>query len=320
MRKRHLCILICLFANALFFANAANRTITGIVISGEDNEPLIGASVYVSADELKKAGVPQTSLGTITDIDGKFSLSVPEKVTRIHCSYIGFEEQSVPLQSGKENYHIVLQASSHTLGDVVVTGYQELERRKLTASIAKVDVTDAMVGAAKSIDQALAGQIAGVSVTTTSGAPGAPARIRIRGTASLNGTQDPLWVLDGIPLEGTDIPDLDSDTDNDIVNIGQSSIAGISPYDIESITILKDAAATAMYGSRAANGVVIITTVTPKAGKVNIDYNFTGTLEYPDLTDYNMMNAREKLEYFAIESIKFRTESQFGIGIDERTG
>ena len=148
MRKRHLCILICLFANALFFANAANRTITGIVISGEDNEPLIGASVYVSADELKKAGVPQTSLGTITDIDGKFSLSVPEKVTRIHCSYIGFEEQSVPLQSGKENYHIVLQASSHTLGDVVVTGYQELERRKLTASIAKVDVTDAMVGAA----------------------------------------------------------------------------------------------------------------------------------------------------------------------------
>ena len=140
MRKRHLCILICLFANALFFANAANRTITGVVISGEDNEPLIGASVYVSADELKKAGVSQTSLGTITDIDGKFSLSVPEKVTRIHCSYIGFEEQSVSLQSGKENYRIVLQASSHTLGDVVVTGYQELERRKLTASIAKVDV------------------------------------------------------------------------------------------------------------------------------------------------------------------------------------
>ena len=82
-----------------------------------------------------------------------------------------------------------------TLGDVVVTGYQELERRKLTAAIAKVDVTDGMVGAAKSIDQALAGQIAGVAVTTTSGAPGAPARIRIRGTASLNGTQDPLWVL-----------------------------------------------------------------------------------------------------------------------------
>ena len=86
-----------------------------------------------------------------------------------------------------------------------------------------------MVGAAKSIDQALAGQIAGVAVTTTSGAPGAPARIRIRGTASLNGTQDPLWVLDGIPLEGTDIPEINKDNDNDIVNMSQSSIAGLSP-------------------------------------------------------------------------------------------
>ena len=149
MRKKYLCILICLFANALAFASAANRTITGVVISGEDNEPLIGASVYVNADDLKKAGASQTSLGTITDMDGKFSISIPEKVTRLHCSYIGFEEQDIVLQAGKDTYRIVLQASAHTLGDVVVTGYQELERRKLTAAIAKVDVTDGMVGAAK---------------------------------------------------------------------------------------------------------------------------------------------------------------------------
>lgn len=233
-------------------ASAANRTITGVVISGEDNEPLIGASVYVHTDELKKNGSSEVSLGTVTDIDGKFSLSIPEKTTRIHCSYIGFEEQILLLQAGKNDYRIILQPSAHTLGDVIVTGYQEVERRKLTAAITKIDVTDAMVGSAKSIDQALAGQIAGVAVTTTSGAPGAPARIRIRGTASLNGTQDPLWVLDGIPLEGTDIPKLDDDTSNDIVNIKQSSIAGISPNDIESITILKDAAATAIYGARAA--------------------------------------------------------------------
>ena len=84
MRKKYLCILICLFANALAFASAANRTITGVVISGEDNEPLIGASVYVNADDLKKAGASQTSLGTITDMDGKFSISIPEKVTRLH--------------------------------------------------------------------------------------------------------------------------------------------------------------------------------------------------------------------------------------------
>ena len=267
MNKKHLCIIICFLVNALAMASAANRTITGVVISGEDNEPLIGASVYVHTDELKKNGSSEVSLGTVTDIDGKFSLSIPEKTTCIHCSYIGFEEQILLLQAGKNDYRIILQPSAHTLGDVIVTGYQEVERRKLTAAITKIDVTDAMVVSAKSIDQALAGQVAGVSVTTTSGAPGAPARIRIRGTASLNGTQDPLWVLDGIPLEGTDIPKLDDDTSNDIVNIKQASIAGISPNDIESITILKDAAATAIYGARAANGVIVVTTKRGRTGK-----------------------------------------------------
>ena len=247
MRKKYLYVLICFLVSTLATANAANRTITGVVISGEDNEPLIGASVYVNADDLKKAGVSQTSLGTITDMDGKFSISIPEKVTRLHCSYIGFEEQNIILQTGKDTYRIVLQASSHTLGDVVVTGYQELERRKLTAAIAKVDVTDGMVGAAKSIDQALAGQIAGVAVTTTSGAPGAPARIRIRGTASLNGTQDPLWVLDGIPLEGTDIPEINKDNDNDIVNMSQSSIAGFPVFPLLVVTTITPFAARAPY-------------------------------------------------------------------------
>lgn len=297
MRINFLCIIICLFVNALAFASAANRTITGVVISGEDNEPLIGASVYVHADDLKKAGASQTSLGTITDIDGKFSISVPEKVTRIHCSYIGFEEQAIALQGDKKSYRIVLQPSAHALADVVVTGYQTLERRKLTAAISKVELSDAMVGAVKSIDQALAGQIAGVAVTNTSGAPGAPARIRIRGTASLNGTQDPLWVLDGIPLEGTDIQKIkEGAPDNDIVNIGQSSIAGLSPNDIESITILKDAAATAIYGARAANGVIVITSKRGRAGKPVVNFNtkltYTPNL---DTSRLNLLNAEEKV-------------------------
>lgn len=297
MRIKFLCIIICLFVNALASASAANRTITGVVISGEDNEPLIGASVYVHADDLKKAGASQTSLGTITDIDGKFSISVPEKVTRIHCSYIGFEEQAIVLQGEKKSYRIVLQPSAHALADVVVTGYQTLERRKLTAAISKVELSDAMVGATKSIDQALTGQIAGVAVTNTSGAPGAPAKIRIRGTASLNGTQDPLWVLDGIPLEGTDIPKLDDATDNDITNMQQSSIAGLSPNDIESITILKDAAATAIYGARAANGVIVVTTKRGRTGKPVINFNtkltYTPNL---DTSRLNLLNSQEKVD------------------------
>ena len=164
---------------------------------------------------------------------------------------------------------------------MVVTGYQTLERRKLTAAISKVELSDAMVGATKSIDQALTGQIAGVAVTTTSGAPGAPARIRIRGTASLNGTQDPLWVLDGIPLEGTDIPEINKDNDNDIVNMSQSSIAGLSPNDIESITILKDAAATAIYGAEGANGVVLVTTKRGRVEKAKISFKTEHTISSP---------------------------------------
>lgn len=316
MRKRHLCIIICLLlANALAMASASNRTITGVVISGEDNQPLIGASVYVHADELKKAGVNQASLGTITDMDGKFTLSVPDKVTHISCSYIGFEELTVTLQAEKNSYRIVLQPSAHALADVVVTGYQVLERRKLTAAIAKVDITDGMVGAAKSIDQALTGQIAGVAVTNTSGAPGAPARIRIRGTASLNGTQDPLWVLDGIPLEGTDIPKADKNSsDNDIVNIGQSSIAGISPNDIESITILKDAAATAIYGARAANGVIVVTTKRGRTGKPIV--NFNTKLTYSpnlDTSRLNLLNSDEKVN-LELQMMKEAPFDKWGLG------
>lgn len=295
MRKQ-LCIIVCLLANALVMASAGNRTINGVVLSGDDNQPLIGASVYVPAEELKKIGSDQATLGTITDMDGNFTLSIPEEVTKLLCSYIGYDEQTITLQRGKDTYRIVLQVSSHTLGDVVVTGYQELERRKLTAAVSKVEVTDAMLGGVKSIDQALAGQVAGVSVTSTSGAPGSPARIRIRGTASLNGTQDPLWVLDGMPLEGTDIPALDPNNDNDITNMAQSSIAGLSPNDIESITILKDAAATAIYGARAANGVIVVTTKKGRSGKPVINFN-TKLTYTPNLdTDrLNLMNAEEKI-------------------------
>mgnify|MGYP000293757983 CR=1 FL=1 len=146
------------------------------------------------------------------------------------------------------------------LNDVVVTGYQTVERRKLTAAVAKIDISEGRIGTVKSIDQALSGQIAGLSAVSTSGAPGSPVKIRIRGTSSLNGTQDPLWVLDGIPLEGTDIPSLESLKNID--DVQQSSIAGLNPADIADITVLKDAAATAIYGARAANGVIVITTKT----------------------------------------------------------
>ena len=270
------------------------KKVQGVVISSEDNLPLIGASVYVTAEDLKKAGSAQTTMGVITDVDGQFSIAIPAGITRFFCSYVGYDVLEVKLVPGKEHYEITLHASSQMLDAVVVTGYQTVERRKLTAAVSKLDISDETIGAVKSIDQALAGQIAGLSVSPTSGAPGAPAKIRIRGTASLNGTQDPLWVLDGIPLEGTDVPE--PDELNDITNMKQSSIAGLNPADIENITILKDAAATAIYGARAANGVIVITTKKGKVGKPVINFSsrftYTPTLSLDRL---NLLNSAEKV-------------------------
>ncbi|MBV3827678.1 SusC/RagA family TonB-linked outer membrane protein [Bacteroides uniformis] len=284
MKKRVLIVLLC-FVGALSSAFAAEKKVQGVVISSEDNLPLIGASVYVTAEDLKKAGSAQTTMGVITDVDGQFSIAIPAGITRFFCSYVGYDVLEVKLVPGKEHYEITLHASSQMLDAVVVTGYQTVERRKLTAAVSKLDISDETIGAVKSIDQALAGQIAGLSVSPTSGAPGAPAKIRIRGTASLNGTQDPLWVLDGIPLEGTDVPE--PDELNDITNMKQSSIAGLNPADIENITILKDAAA---------NGVIVITTKKGKVGKPVINFSsrftYTPTLSLDRL---NLLNSAEKV-------------------------
>lgn len=293
--KRHVFILLLSFVGALTSAFAADRQVQGVVISSEDNMPLIGASVYIKAEDLSKDGNSPTMTGVITDINGKFNISVPEGVTRLFCSYVGYDVQEIKLVPGKNQYEITLSPSAQMLDAVVVTGYQTVERRKLTAAVGKLNISDETIGAVKSIDQALAGQIAGLSVTSTSGAPGAPAKIRIRGTSSLNGTQDPLWVLDGIPLEGTDVPQ--PEILNDISNIQQSSIAGLNPADIENITVLKDAAATAIYGARAANGVIVITTKKGKVGKPVI--NFSSKFTYmPTLSSkrLNLLNSQEKVD------------------------
>lgn len=293
--KKYILSFLVLCCTA-FGASAAERIIRGTVTSAEDGFMLIGATVFVDAKDLQKAGLPSNTQGSVTDVDGNFVLSIPAGIDRFHCSYLGHETQVVKLQANKDKYVIVLQPTTQMLEGVVVTGYQTIEKRKLTAAVTTVELSDAITGSAKSIDQALAGQIAGLQVSTTTGDPGAPAKIRIRGTASMNGTQDPLWVLDGIPLEGTDIPK--QENSYDIENIKQSSIAGINPADIENITVLKDAAATAIYGARAANGVIVITTKSGKQGKPRV--NFSTRLTYSprrSLNRLNLMNSNEKVDF-----------------------
>lgn len=287
-------LLLVLLIVQTVWTMAADRVITGHVTAADDKQPLIGVSVYVSPDDLKKTGSSKTALGVITDMDGNFSITVPEGIRKLHCSYVGYDAHTIELKAGKNHYPVTLTSSSTMLGDVVVTGYQTIERRKLTAAVSKIDISEATVGAVKTIDQALSGQIAGLSAVTTSGAPGAPIKVRIRGTASLNGTQDPLWVLDGIPLEGTDVPSLESIKDVD--DVQQTSIAGLNPSDIADITVLKDAAATAIYGARAANGVIVITTKNGKAGKTRVNFNTRLTFSpKQDIDRLNLMNSDEKV-------------------------
>ncbi len=289
-RERILLFILCLLVGV---SSAYARRISGVVTSDEDGETLIGASVYVSADEMKKLGIDQV-VGVVTDIDGRYVIDVPEQITSLTFSYVGFDTKQVALTPGKNSYDVVLGSEGLELEGVVVTGYQTIERRKLTAAVSKFDISDAKIGAVKSIDQALSGQVAGLSALSTSGSPTAPIKIRIRGTSSLNGTQDPLWVLDGIPLEGTEIPNLEELKDID--NIQQTSIAGINPSDIDNITVLKDAAATAIYGARAANGVIVITTKKGKAGKTQV--NFSTKLTYSPIVSIdrlNLLNSDEKV-------------------------
>jgi len=293
MKKSLLLTLLLVVCTCVTWA--ADKVITGNVIADDDKQPLIGVSVYVSADDLKKAGSSLMSLGVVTDIDGNFSISVPSGVKKLQCSYIGYTTLQIELKPGQTHYNIALQPSSTMLNDVVVTGYQTVERRKLTAAVAKIDISEERIGTVKSIDQALSGQIAGLSAVTTSGAPSSPVKIRIRGTSSLNGTQDPLWVLDGIPLEGTDIPSMESLKNID--DVQQSSIAGLNPADIADITVLKDAAATAIYGARAANGVIVITTKNGKAGKTKINFSTRLTWSPQQNIDrLNLLNASEKVD------------------------
>ncbi|MDQ2177877.1 SusC/RagA family TonB-linked outer membrane protein [Marinifilum sp. D714] len=295
--KRMLTLLLILLP-AFVWAQEM-KLIKGKVLSEKDGDVLIGASVYIDkatigAETGMKGIIENISLGTITDFDGNFSLEVPKQLNTISCSFLGFETQVVDIK-GKSFVTIKLGESTSELGEVIVTGYQKIEKRKVTSAVVKVNADNIRQAGVANVDQMLSGQLAGVTSVVQSGAPGAPAKIRIRGTASLNGTQDPLWVLDGIPLEGNDVPDF-NDKDN-IDQLYNSSIAGLNPQDIKDITVLKDAAATAIYGARAANGVIVITSKKGKAGKMRVQLTSnTSFISKPDFDKLNLMNSSEKVD------------------------
>lgn len=308
MRKFIIFIMIQFLAIGMFAQNV--RTIKGRIVDASTNEPLIGATVFISPEE--KGVSTYNPQGVVTDYDGNFLFTLPQSVKTIVVSYVGYTSQNISLNSG-DTYDVKLEEDISVLETVVVTGYQRIERRKLTSSVSTVAANDILQVGAPNVDQLLSGQVAGLVTTPSTAGPGSANKIRIRGTVSLSGPSDPLWVLDGIPLEGNDVPKDFSDRDN-IDNLTNVSIAGLNPNDIQDITILKDAAATAIYGARAANGVIVITTKRGKEGKLRI--NFSSDLFYtfrPEFERLNLMNAGQKVDFelglLQNPNHKYRTEN-----------
>ena len=248
-------LLVALLLMGCLQLLAQTRTIKGVVTDAQNGEALIGATVMVEGDKS----------GTVTDFDGNFSLQVPSSAKKVKISYIGYIDQVVAIS---DNMQVKLESDSKALADVVVIGYGTARKSDLTGSVATVKAKDFNKGLVSSPEQLINGKVSGVQIMSNSGSASAGSTIRVRGGASLNASNDPLIVLDGVPLEQGGIS-------------GNSSnfLSMINPSDIESMTVLKDASSTAIYGSRASNGVIIITTKKGQQGAVKVNFNTTNSLQ-----------------------------------------
>ena len=254
LAKRSLLLVALLVIGSLQLM-AQTRTIKGEVTDAQNGEALIGATVMVEGEKG----------GTVTDFDGNFSLQVSSSAKKIKVSYIGYIDKVLSIS---DNMKVKLESDSKALADVVVIGYGTARKSDLTGSVATVKSKDFNKGLVSSPEQLINGKVSGVQIMSNSGSASAGSTIRVRGGASLNASNDPLIVLDGVPLEQGGIS-------------GNSSnfLSMINPSDIESMTVLKDASSTAIYGSRASNGVIIITTKKGQQGAVKVNFNTTNSLQ-----------------------------------------
>ncbi len=254
-RVRMLCSLLLLMAG---IAGAQTRSVTGKV-TDEKGDPVPGATIQIKG----------TNAGTAAGADGTFKVNAPANATTLVISYVGFTSQDVDIV-GKSSVNIVLQAGSTQLTDVVVVGYGTVRKKDLTGAVASVQAKDFNKGTFTAPDQLIQGKVAGVQILSNSGQPGAATTVRIRGNAALTGTGQPLYVVDGVPLDGRsarpglNVPELGNIPGGNALNF-------INPFDIASVDVLKDASATAIYGSRAAYGVVLITTKKGQVGEPKLD-------------------------------------------------
>ena len=254
VRKRGILLAALLLMGCLQLL-AQTRTVKGEVTDAQNGEALIGATVTVEGEKG----------GTVTDFDGNFSLQVSSSAKKIKVSYIGYIDKVLAIS---DKMQVKLESDSKALADVVVIGYGTARKSDLTGSVATVKAKDFNKGLVSSPEQLINGKVSGVQIMSNSGSASAGSTIRVRGGASLNASNDPLIVLDGVPLEQGGIS-------------GNSSnfLSMINPSDIESMTVLKDASSTAIYGSRASNGVIIITTKKGQQGGLKVNFNTTNSMQ-----------------------------------------
>lgn len=237
----------------------AQTSVTGKVVASEDGEPVIGASIKVAG----------TNTGTVTDVDGNFSLNVPAG-SKLEITYIGMNPQTVKASS---NMKIVLTSDNKSLDEVIVTGYGNFKKSSFTGAAASMSTAKLSDVPSLSVEDKLSGNIPGVSISSFSGQPGAMNYIRIRGMGSINAGNDPLIVIDGTPVNSGNLSGFnDAQTGSGYNGSGTNALSTLNSNDIESITVIKDAAAASLYGSRAANGVLVITTKSGSAGKTQVDF------------------------------------------------
>jgi TonB-linked SusC/RagA family outer membrane protein len=311
MKNSILFLVSFLCVNTLF---AQETAIRGKVVD-EDNLPLPGVAVVVDG----------TTTGTLTNAAGEFTLTINKSTARtISCSFVGYTRTSQSVVEGKTFYEFTMAFETTELDAVVVIGYGTQRKGDVTVSISSVKAKELDSPAITSLDQSLQGQASGVVVSQSSGKPGAPVSIRIRGTTSINGTNEPLYVIDGIPII-TDPTELTTGT---IQGSAINPLSSINPQDIESMQILKDASATAIYGARGANGVILINTKRGKKGALQVNLNLSYGIQQL-ARKIDLLNARELAElgndavtearkyYPAIAyGSNFAVPSRFGVGTD----
>ena len=261
----------------------AQTTVSGVVISSEDGLPIAGASVKVLG----------TSKGVVTDVNGKYSISVPSEGSRLEISYVGMISRIV--KSG-QNVRTELDIDAAGLEEVVVVAYGTQKKTSLTGAIQSVKSEAIEMRPTSSVTTALEGTVAGVQVNSTYGAPGTDPSIRIRGVGTVNGSSSPLYVLDGVPFGG--------------------NISDLNPADIESISVLKDAASAALYGNRASNGVILITSKKGKMGKLNVSLDIKQGTYSRGVPEYDRADARQWME---LEWQNLRNSRISGNGEDAAT-